>query len=160
MHTKLVWIHPFEDGNGRTARLLLNAILLNESLPAIIVNYADKNRYISALEESDKGNIDTLVRFFVECLDEEITYLTKKQVDGDNGFKSIPDNREEDTDQGVIEKAIAEVSLKDVSLRDVEDPLAAVLEKKGEARLQEEMTRYPCWNWRLMVRPDHYPKSV
>ncbi|MHC5074751.1 MAG: Fic family protein, partial [Planctomycetota bacterium] len=47
MHTKLVAIHPFIDGNGRTARLLMNAILLKYSLPPIIVNFADKQRYLT-----------------------------------------------------------------------------------------------------------------
>lgn len=47
VHTKLVSIHPFIDGNGRTARLLLNATLLSLGLPVIVVNYADKERYPS-----------------------------------------------------------------------------------------------------------------
>jgi Fic family protein len=42
VHTKFVWIHPFSDGNGRTARLLLNACLLAYQLPVIIVNFADR----------------------------------------------------------------------------------------------------------------------
>jgi Fic family protein len=42
LHTKLVAIHPFIDGNDRTARLLLNAWLLAQGLPVVIFNYADR----------------------------------------------------------------------------------------------------------------------
>jgi len=46
-HTKLVWIHPFNDGNGRSARLLLNAYLLSQNLPVVVVNHADRERTYS-----------------------------------------------------------------------------------------------------------------
>ncbi|MEA3361469.1 MAG: Fic family protein, partial [Thermodesulfobacteriota bacterium] len=142
MHTKLVWIHPFSDGNGRTARLLLNAILLCEKLPAIIINYADKSRYIDALEDSNKGNIDQLVAFFLECFDEEVSYLRQKNASGDikpeepiSGEKQIPQPK------AIKEKAIEE-AIAEVSLRDFDDPLEIVLEIKREAVLREEMARF------------------
>lgn len=60
-HTKLVWIHPFNDGNGRTARLLLNAYLLTQGLPVVVINYADRERYLHCLAESNKGDLSALV---------------------------------------------------------------------------------------------------
>lgn len=141
MHTKLVWIHPFVDGNGRTARLLLNAILLCDDLPVIIVNYADKGRYINALEESNNGNIGSLVGFFLECFEEGIVHLREQHVGGGRLAKdAILDlgrspHREEEEDE-IIEKAIAEVSL-----RDTEDPLFIVLEEKAEDRVRKERAR-------------------
>lgn len=49
-HYKLVTIHPFVDGNGRTARLLLNAILLKNGYAPVIIRKIDRRRYLSALE--------------------------------------------------------------------------------------------------------------
>ena len=49
-HYRLVTIHPFTDGNGRTARLLLNAILLQNGYAPIIIRTIDRKRYLTALE--------------------------------------------------------------------------------------------------------------
>jgi Fic family protein len=53
-HYKLVKIHPFEDGNGRTSRLLMNAILIKNSYPVIIIELAERNKYLTALNKTDK----------------------------------------------------------------------------------------------------------
>lgn len=51
-HYRLVSIHPFVDGNGRTARLLMNMILLMSGYPAAIIRKRDRLKYISALEKA------------------------------------------------------------------------------------------------------------
>ena len=56
-HYRLVTIHPFVDGNGRTARLLLNSMLLENGCVPIIIRTIDRRRYLSALETyQTKGN--------------------------------------------------------------------------------------------------------
>lgn len=52
MHEKLVTIHPFIDGNGRTARLVMNLILLQNGYPITIINSDNKRRieYYTTLE--------------------------------------------------------------------------------------------------------------
>lgn len=54
-HRHLVDIHPFRDGNGRTARLLMNSILMRGGYPAIAVRPEDRPGYLRALQESQAG---------------------------------------------------------------------------------------------------------
>jgi len=72
IHTKLVMIHPFEDGNGRTARLVMNAILLSAKLPLIIINFADKQRYFDAIVSANNGDLSDFIQFIEDCLESEI----------------------------------------------------------------------------------------
>lgn len=51
-HLRLVSIHPFGDGNGRTARLLMNLLLLRAGYPPIAVRPADRAAYIDAIERA------------------------------------------------------------------------------------------------------------
>ena len=52
-HYRYIRIHPFEDGNGRIARLMVNYILVRHGWPMIVVRNRIKNEYIDALHQSD-----------------------------------------------------------------------------------------------------------
>jgi Fic family protein len=64
-HRHLVDIHPFTDGNGRTARLLMNLILIRGGYSPIVVRPEDRPGYLGALEQSQAGRgtetFDTLL---------------------------------------------------------------------------------------------------
>ncbi len=62
-HHKLVHIHPFFDGNGRTARLMMNTFLMQEGFPLVIILKNDRKRYYRVLEQADRGSFEELVRF-------------------------------------------------------------------------------------------------
>lgn len=51
-HFKFVSIHPFVDGNGRTARLLMNLILLQAGFPPAIIRKEDRMKYINIIEHA------------------------------------------------------------------------------------------------------------
>jgi Fic family protein len=60
-HHKLTAIHPFMDGNGRVARLLLNLILVRSGFPVVNIRREDRPRYYEALTLADKNLYSPLV---------------------------------------------------------------------------------------------------
>lgn len=63
-HHDFVLIHPFDDGNGRVARLLANYILLRAGYPPLIVRSEKKAAYLAALQQADAGDIAPLTGYF------------------------------------------------------------------------------------------------
>jgi len=69
-HQKLVDIHPFTDGNGRTARLLMNLILINRGYQIVSIQPILRREYIAAIETSRRGGRaegEALAKFIAEC---------------------------------------------------------------------------------------------
>lgn len=69
-HLEYVKIHPFYDGNGRTARLLMNLLLVSFGLPPVVLNLENKERYYSLLTDIQGygGNPDLFYTFMSELL--------------------------------------------------------------------------------------------
>ena len=66
-HYKFVYIHPFYDGNGRTARLLMNLILMKSGLPPVIILKQERLDYYDYLEMANQGDIKPFIRFIAKC---------------------------------------------------------------------------------------------
>lgn len=80
MHERLVSIHPFIDGNGRTSRLLMNLILLQYGYPIAILKGDSDNRlrYYNALETAQIGqNKEPFISFVAETVEESIKRILK-----------------------------------------------------------------------------------
>jgi Fic family protein len=56
-HYKFIRIHPFDDGNGRLARILMNFILIHFGYPPLIIKTEDKLNYFAVLRQADAGII-------------------------------------------------------------------------------------------------------
>lgn len=68
-HKEFVFIHPFVDGNGRVARLLMNLVLLQAGYTIAIVPPVLRSQYIQSLEKAHKDDID-FVNLIAQCVKE------------------------------------------------------------------------------------------
>jgi Fic family protein len=63
LHERIATIHPFIDGNGRTARLVMNLSLLQKGYPIVIIPPILRNEYISSIRLANKGNAEPFLNF-------------------------------------------------------------------------------------------------
>ncbi len=76
-HTWFVTIHPFVDGNGRVARLLMNLILMRYGFPIAIITKEDRIRYYDALETSQSSDLGPFLSLLEDCVEESFEEYAK-----------------------------------------------------------------------------------
>jgi len=72
VHHKIVNIHPFFEGNGRTARLVMNLLLMQEGYPLVIILKQDRKKYYQCLEKADKNNYSDFVQFIAQAVERSL----------------------------------------------------------------------------------------
>ncbi|PIO00075.1 Fic family protein [archaeon CG10_big_fil_rev_8_21_14_0_10_43_11] len=78
VHAKFVRIHPFSDGNGRTARLIMNFTLHKSGYPMFVIKNAERRAYYNTLEQSDSGNNkEFILLLFKNVINQHGNYLHK-----------------------------------------------------------------------------------
>ncbi|NJM38840.1 MAG: Fic family protein [Akkermansiaceae bacterium] len=87
LHHGIAKIHPFTDGNGRTARLAMNFVLLAAGFPPISIPTDQRQDYYNALEAADQGNFLAWQNFLTNQLHQELdTWLEALE-------SALPENR-------------------------------------------------------------------
>ena len=88
VHYKIVHIHPFIDGNGRTARLLMNLILIQNGYPPAVILNVDRQKYYRALKDADKEKYNGFMNFTGRSIERSLLiYLNALKSKGDKKDK-------------------------------------------------------------------------
>jgi Fic family protein len=100
-HYKFIRIHPFDDGNGRTARILMNFILMKFNYPPVIIKTEDKANYFSVLQLADAGNLEA----FIEYIAQNLVRSLEIMIIGANG-ESIEEDDDLDKEIALLDQKV------------------------------------------------------
>ena len=90
-HHRFVWIHPFFDGNGRTARLLLNLILMKSGFPPAIILKNDRKKYYDALNQANNQDYSKLVLLILQAVERTLDIYLGNLNNTYDQYQSITD---------------------------------------------------------------------
>lgn len=93
-HHKIVHIHPFTDGNGRTARLFMNLILMQNGYPLVIILKNDRKKYYRVLEKADRGETGEVEKFVAQAVERSMNiYLRAIETKSNKEEHLVPLSR-------------------------------------------------------------------
>ena len=95
---KLIEIHPFYDGNGRTMRAMVNLLFKLAGLPPIYVKYAERNKYLIGMNKAIvDGNYDYINKFYYyKICDSILTLDVNKRIRKDVKLKRLVKENSDD----------------------------------------------------------------
>ncbi len=103
-HYRFIRIHPFDDGNGRSARILMNFILMKHGYPPVVVKTEDKANYIAALQQSDAGMITP----FIEYIGQNLAHSLEIMLRGARG-ENIDEPDDVDKDIALLKQKLTQI---------------------------------------------------
>jgi Fic family protein len=101
-HHRFSAIHPFDDGNGRMARLISNLLLMQDGFPPVIIRQSDKQNHYYALRQADAGDIGA----FIEYMGENLLHSLQVQLKGAKG-EAMDDHDDLDKEIALLKAGIA-----------------------------------------------------
>lgn len=106
LHYKFVLIHPFDDGNGRVARLLTNYVLMKNGFPPLVIKSNEKKAYLTALNKADTGDLEAYVQYMAVQLNWSLQ-TSLKAAKGQN----IDEDGDLDKKIAMLEKELAAIDV-------------------------------------------------
>jgi Fic family protein len=97
-HYRFIRIHPFDDGNGRVARILMNFILMQFGYPPVIIKTEDKENYYAVLRLADADELEPFIEYIAENLIRSLEIVIR----GAKG-ESIEEPRDFDKELALLE---------------------------------------------------------
>jgi Fic family protein len=88
-HHRLVWIHPFFDGNGRTVRLAMNLLLMREGFPPAIILMNDRKKYYDALNQANNGSYTKLLLLVCQAMERSLNIFLNSCSQGREDYVPI-----------------------------------------------------------------------
>jgi Fic family protein len=120
-HHRFTNIHPFDDGNGRMSRLLMNLMLLQSGYPPVVIRLGERDLYLAALGRADTGEDEDFLTFIAEHVSSSLALYLRAA------------NGEEIHEPTDLEK---EIALLKMELRHVEEP--ELLTKQRQIQIFED----------------------
>jgi Fic family protein len=77
-HYNMVRIHPFDDGNGRGARILMNLILIKKGYPVAIIKNENRRKYLASLNRADEGDMDPFLTLMAGSLIDTVHVIVEE----------------------------------------------------------------------------------
>ena len=105
-HYRFVRIHPFDDGNGRMARLLLNMILIKHGYTVAMIRQENREDYLSELEQADKTeDLTAFINYIAACCE----YSLNLHLKADRG-ETIDDVDDIDKEIALFKRSLTDTA--------------------------------------------------
>lgn len=130
-HYRFIRIHPFDDGNGRTARILMNFILMQFGYPPVIIKTEDKENYFAVLRLADADELEP----FVEYIAKNLVHSLEIMIRGAKG-ENIEEPDDLDKELALLERKIRSIGKK-IDVPKSNEVLLEVFDKSIQPLIEE-----------------------